>query len=36
MNIIEKAIRTGTGQAGGDEYGFSVDNDGTINIDLTK
>jgi hypothetical protein len=36
MAIIDKAIRSGTGQAGGDEYGFSVDNDGTINIDLTK
>jgi hypothetical protein len=34
--ILDKAIRSGTGQGGGNEYGFSVDNDGTINIDLTK
>jgi len=36
MAILDKAIRTGTGQGGGVQYGFNVSDDGTINIDLTR
>lgn len=36
MAILDKAIRTGTGQGGGVQYGLTVSDDGTINIDLTR